>query len=71
MDSAATNCCVTSNTPIAYCCTCGCEPNVYRRYIKGVANVKHWFITCKNCDKVTETVKLDRGVVLWNQANTK
>ena len=46
-------------------CKCG-QMEMYQKYIKGVANVKHWVIRCKNCNAYVETKKKEKAISMWN-----
>lgn len=46
-------------------CKCG-QMRMYQKYIKGVANRKHWIIRCDNCGAYVETLKKEKAIEKWN-----
>jgi len=48
-------------------CDCGYEPELIWHYVKGIANLEHYFIRCTNCGLRTEYGKHINGAMdAWN-----
>ena len=46
-------------------CKCG-QMKMYQKYVKGIANVKHWVIRCNNCNAYVETKDKEKAISMWN-----